>query len=948
MEADVAIEDHWGRVAAPVILVVGLVLYAIERAGANNMGPMEFLEFLRDKVGQVGLPEFGRLFKTRIKELSSAAFARMKMRGVKRVKKNPQIVSRGYQKLEYILKTTKLKPVGVVLSLCCGRGGWEQLIARFPSVIKIISVTFGKTASTPGHEDFVRARYEGWQKIELFNQDVKTFPTIKTDWLLFDGGESRPDGEIEAAKFNELFRFGPLRQIHSQIGGFILKVLTPTHPETMAMMKKIQEVTNRGDLVRVNSSRNSNLEVYLVSTQRVNLESRMNQLLMNMLNNALAGGKPEMYNPEGSLLRDKPPTNITKILKKPNYEKSIKGLDIRNRSELGNDYKQWESLGVYNIGMKGNSSTTTNIFSGHLMHKLDDNLDGYGLWKLTDTTPRGLNEVFRKKVDTCPLENHKYQREFLEVYRGLADYYTYRGFRLKELTWEEVEVECNKMGAPGYADVGIVNIADYLKQPNWRKKVEEARRELLKGTPIEAIFNIIAKREKAKVNINAKAKGSRMIAFQGITMRLLELKLFGNLLKLTKPEMNRFGVGGLGLHDLGMRLEEVWLGCGISDDVAGYDTRVGLFVQSVESEFITMLGGGECHRAMYEVYAHPLILAPIPSPPGTYRSELLQGQGQVMSGRAPTYSQNTQTRIALFLTSLAVVEGVKMENIREWTKNVMLDTRGTKTDVGGVVSGDDATFTTKNKREIFGKLGPLLDEMGFQRKNIVTGQPSEILECIEDVEFCSHQYESITYKDSYNDVILRRRMPTRQVSEIIAKATFRVGAYGGGRSQEAWAATQAVNLLVNYHHLRTVRAFGIALKSLTNENLVLTDAGGFLRPTPWLRKGDILEIINEVLFGKSTKYPVKDFKVREFGHLGYIGRKREPLYDPNCYSMARRRWREQLYDRVKAGISKLRTGGNMEWIEDWHEKRTIRKNNDKATHEFKYRGSKFKESNRWF
>lgn len=160
----------------------------------------------------------------------------------------------------------------------------------------------------------------------------------------------------------------------------------------------------------------------------------------------------------------------------------------------------------------------------------------------------------------------------------------------------------------------------------------------------------MGKREKKAMEF---IKGSRMIAYLPIPTRLLELKVFGKILELTKVKYNRFGVGSLGLHDLGQRLKEIWKGQAVSDDIAGFDTKISKLTLQLELEFLEILGTGPTARKLYEIYAHPMLLIPVPSE--FMRSQLVEGQGQRMSGSNTTYSMNTCTRLAIALLLMVEV-----------------------------------------------------------------------------------------------------------------------------------------------------------------------------------------------------------------------------------------------------------------------------------------------------
>lgn len=174
---------------------------------------------------------------------------------------------------------------------------------------------------------------------------------------------------------------------------------------------------------------------------------------------------------------------------------------------------------------------------------------------------------------------------------------------------------------------------------------------LLENKPIHGIWSTMGKREKKKSP--SGPKGSRMIAYLPIPMRLLELKYLGSVINFTKPQHNPMGVGGVGLHDLGERLSRLWVERGMIDDIAGWDTRVSATMLEMELDFI-----GKCYEGssedrkiienLYKIYKYPHILVPMES--DYTRRELLEGFGQHMSGSVVTYGMNTWQSSSLLHT----------------------------------------------------------------------------------------------------------------------------------------------------------------------------------------------------------------------------------------------------------------------------------------------------------
>ncbi|ALL52904.1 NS5-like protein [Shuangao insect virus 7] len=894
--------------------IVGIILEILDRRGANRESPLEVLLRLSDIFAKPDVTRWGGEYKEALRGLGARAFNAFKNRGVRRVDKDPHVASRGYDKLLEISIAARVKPRGAVLSLCCGRGGWEQLYAASPDVTRITAVTLGKGPGHEGHEDFTDNYFPGREKVCLRFADATSYPITAHDTLLFDGGESHPDFSVEANRFNQLFAGAVMRQITPNTKTFILKILTPTSPETIRMMQAIQTMTGRGSLYRASVSRNSTLELYFVSTAPTNIRNQIRELMQDMARRGIENRKLEARRagPQYLYAREEIQETCVPLLATPDMSDSIAGLG-EPLPEVGRAYNHWESLGVYPMGVSGSKGMKYNKYGMACATRMLSSIDGFDQWKLTDTTPEGFVSVFNTKIDKPPTENHPYEKRLWAVYKGMSSHFQARGFRLRELSYDEIEKQVNNAGAPGYADMmeGVNDIKDYMSRPDWRKKVEKLRQALLSGRPKEAIFNTMGKREKKK----SGGKGSRMIAYMSIGMRLLEMKLFGNLMKLTKPEYMHFGVGGFGLHDLGERLRRVWKGEGSSDDIAGFDTRVSAKTLAFEAAFVQELGGNTGHREMYEVYASPHILIPVPSP--HRRVQLLVGRGQRMSGCQVTYPMNTLTRVALFLVQASLAEGVDENLVQAWVMRVM---RG-KEDIGGAVSGDDAVFTSSKKMKEIINHSDVLEDMGFPRKNMARGVRSPLMHDVREVEFCSHRYEPVTFMDTHTGKIVTKYMPTRDFGEIAAKSLIRTGGDVSDLDALAWISAQGNNLLVNYPHLRSARALGFAFKSVAPPNLVPDNKGGFMRPRPWMQPGDILTVFNDVHFGNSSKYPIPGFEVRAWRNVGYLKPKIETLYDPPSFTRRRSIWRDNLHRDVTKAIYDFGTGGNLIPLDLWRERR---------------------------
>lgn len=897
-------------------IFIGIILFILawilERGSSYGSNREGFFDRVLERWRTSPLNKWHGNYKEELKTLSTTGFKSIKMRGTRPVQHSNLKASRGYDKIMEILMATKMKLEGRVLSLCCGAGGWEQAIAPNPSISRITSVTFGAGPGHQGHKNFTKKIFPGHHKIKLTYADARTYPITAHDVLLFDGGESRNTSEEEARLFKQLFCQSVMRQINSSTKHFILKILIPTDPEMIECMKTIQAITGKGCLMRSSHSRASTLECYFVSMPIMKVEDCVKFCLKEAMERGAADIKLRSvkYGPDYEFYRSDIDTETLPPL---DMSKSEEQCGSKLPAEA-RPYTHWEAKGVYGFGTKGSGGMKYNNLAMNVLRLLIPTLPSFDKWRVTNTTPKCFLDMFRNKIDNPPTENHEYTKHLGEAYEAMADYFLKRGFKYKELSEQEIISNANKQGAPGFQDTNHKNIGDFLGDKNWRKIMKEHETALLNGKPIGGIFNTIAKREKKKMK--AEAIGSRMVAYLPIPMRLLELKAFGCILNLTKKEWNRFGVGGLGLHDLGMRIHENWQkyknpgAC--SSDIASFDTRIGSAIQYMECKFIEKLGGGKLVRRFYQLYSNPWITIPIT---GEHtRSELLAGRGQRMSGTQVTYAMNTMTRIVIMILQAAISKD-RLEDISTFTREMMEGKH-----FSGSISGDDeVTIGEQEDIKKLNKSAWILHAVGFPRKDMSELDEINICYNMEEIDFCSHHYMRVTYFDEDTGITVARWAPTRDMTEIIAKATIRLGS-GDEFSDEAWLSAQGNNLLVNYHHLRTARAAGLAFKAIVNPRVLLTDKGGFLKPTPWMRQGEILDVVNTVLFGKSTQYPVPNFKVRKFQHIGYAKPRDEKIFDPDFHISQRRKWRDTLHMEAERVVNVHQTGGDTSILNEWRMK----------------------------
>ncbi|ALL52916.1 NS5-like protein [Wuhan cricket virus] len=910
------------RVYTGVLCILALIippwLWMEMNSGNHNSGLDAMISRLISKLVTTELPRWAGMISDFSKQLGSQQYDKFKLRGINIAKKTKTLASRqGFAKLQDVLMQSRLHPSGFCLNLAAGAGGWGQLLCGLPTVTLVESFTLGKGPGHEGHEQHRMISYEGREKHVFHYADIKGLPPMKCDWLFFDGGEEKKTPEETRDKFNDLLIRGVLPHVGFHLKGFIIRVLTPTDTYTLQVLEDIQKLTGRGNFVRSTYSRNTTQELYFVSGQIGALKHQAHYLLIDMFKRSLISTKP-------TRIVDLAVRRVREVVGMERFVEPLTPLDMSASIEellrpihvSKREFRHWESLGVYPVGSKGSKATQRNPYAIKVTSRLRDTLTEYEDWKATDTTPEGFMQVFNTKIDTTPIENSPYDEMLFHVYNWKAKHYLKKGIRLKPLSWDEVRELANKQGAAGHTDFGIRNMADFFMNPKWKEECEKVENELLgeDPRPIKAIFNTMGKREKKK---SKGVKGSRMVAYLPIPMRLIELKYLYRCMEMTKMKNNPFAVGGLGLHDLGERIREVWKGAATSSDIAGFDTRIGIRIRELEHHLVQNLMRDESVqsqqivRNLFRVYAYPHLL--IPYPGENVRSELIHGRGQRMSGEFGTYSLNTETRSNLAAIQFLVTMGIdgSSPNLKERIYQLM-DHLYHSGKYGGGVSGDDEFFTSDEKFiEHFRRQSGCLDIMGFPRKDVPPTMHSVMHTAIDEVSFCSHNYTKVSYRDDYNGTTTTRYMPIRDMGEIVAKTTIWLGHSGEGLDALAWLSAQGNNLLVNYAHLRTARQLGLAYKAIPPPNLTIVGTRPGFLPKPWMRDGEILDVINDVLFGESTNYPVPGFRVRKFHHLGYVSMQIEMRFDRNFHHKGRVDFRRGLIKLVNAIIIGENTGGDI-------------------------------------
>lgn len=840
----------------------------------------------------VGLESMGRELKRVISSVDN--FLTFKMLDVEEGDRKIGDVSKGAARMRWLFNNVGMKSTKRIAELGVGRGGWMQALDEY---IEKENYTGYSLWAQQGQEKLFYKTKGG----AYIQSDFRAIRAQPCETLLCDAGENLDLYDDEIRRSIDMLKAvnGWMKYRPEQ---FAIRIPNPFNKEVMAFLDYWKQQLGTGHLVRHPMERNSVLTMYFVHGEG-DMRNEMSKLASLIFERTSRAEDMTVTREPAKKTGIRPYWPETGNL--PEGVESLKMLDMKDTIAAHGDMRApintthfMKEIGWYPSTFKGNTSTHENSTVNGIIHQIKPILRSYGLWKITSTTPEATWKTVLKKVDKAPVENHNHYARMWEAYKAVVDFMKERGSKLRRLRTEEIMAGVNRDGAMGWQEkhLGYSNMGEYIDQPEvWKRNVSTFRDCLLRGKPIKGDYNSIGKKERKQ------GESSRLIWFLCATARILETEIFGHIDTMIKclPQ----SVSGLPLYDYGEALKEVMTEgrAAVCDDVAGWDTRVSHGLLSLEHAAIQrMLEGTDDTnladevRAMYRLYAYPMVKIARPSPSGV-QDVLYQLQGQVASGRRVTYPFNTITNMCLTMSRAAYSQNIPVEAMYAWALKSLR--RGHSNQYGGKVSGDDsAIIMSARNAQLFATKGvDLMNEMGMYRKNMHANEPSRVIYDLEDVEFCSHKFSPVKVAGRV------RWMPLRDTSEILAKANLMM-AFNNDRVKEmAWARAQGLNLIVNYFHIPTVRMVALILLSTTPNNLVLTGMrkGWDLKNKPWIQEGNVMDIINTCLFGESTRYP-SEHRISSMTELGYLPAYKRKKVDCNYRSEVYRHWKGNIPRIVRA------------------------------------------------
>nr|WOE87815.1 polyprotein [Japanese encephalitis virus] len=822
-------------------------------------------------------------------------------------------VSRGSAKLRWLVEKGFVSPIGKVIDLGCGRGGWSY----YAATLKKVQEVKGYTKGGAGHEEPMLMQSYGWNLVSLKSGvDVFYKPSEPSDTLFCDIGESSPSPEVEEQRTLRVLEMTS-DWLHRGPREFCIKVLCPYMPKVIEKMEVLQRRFG-GGLVRLPLSRNSNHEMYWVSGAAGNVVHAVNmtsQVLLGRMDRTVwRGPKYEEDVNLGSGTRavgkGEVHSNQEKIRKR--IQKLREEFATTWHKDPEHPYRTWTYHGSYEVKATGSASSLVNGVV-KLMSKPWDAIANVTTMAMTDTTPFGQQRVFKEKVDTKAPEPPAGVKEVLNETTNWLWAHLSREKRPRLCTKEEFIKKVNSNAALGavFAEQNQWSTArEAVGDPLFWEMVNEERENHLRGECHTCVYNMMGKREK-KPGEFGKAKGSRAIWFMWLGARYLEFEALGFLNEdhWLSRENSGGGVEGSGVQKLGYILRDIAGKQGgkmYADDTAGWDTRITRTDLENEAKVLELLDGEHrmLARAIIELtYRHKVVKVMRPAAGGKTVMDVISREDQRGSGQVVTYALNTFTNIAVQLVRLMEAEGVigpqHLEQLPRKNKiavRTWLFENGEERVTRMAISGDDCVVKPLDDR--FATALHFLNAMSKVRKDIQEWKPSHGWHDWQQVPFCSNHFQEIVMKDGRSIVV-----PCRGQDELIGRARISPGAGWNVKDTACLAKAYAQMWLLLYFHRRDLRFMANAICSAVPVDWVPTGRTSWSIHSKgeWMTTEDMLQVWNRVWI-EENEWMMDKTPITSWTDVPYVG-KREDIW---CGSLIGTRSRATWAENIYAAINQVR------------------------------------------
>nr|WGN99773.1 polyprotein [Xinyang flavivirus] len=870
----------------------------------------------------VGLT-LGEVWKRRLNKLSKTQFYEYRTSGIIEVDRSEarkalrrgetnhgHPVSRGAAKLHWLVERGFVEPSGWVVDLGCGRGGWCQVTAGIQAVTRVEGYTLG----TGGHEKPIVTECYGHNLIAFKDKvDVMKMEPTVCDTVLCDIGESSSNLEIEAGRTMAVLNMFTRWLEKNPRAQFCCKILTPYHPEVLAVLET--EVRNYGGgLIRVPLSRNSSHEMYWVSGVRNKPARAINTLSSMLLARFARTEKTELIEEIwlGTGVRhtvsSAEPDDMAAI--EGRLERLRRAYSCSWREDAQHPYRYWNYHGSYVGAQRGSAASLVNGIVKLLSWPWNTRED-VTCMGMTDTTPFGQQRVFREKVDTKVPEPGPGTRRAMAI---VAEWLWARALTKKTprlCSREEFVRKVHSHAAIGAWDPAMGSwktAAEAVMDPEFWDVVDEEREQHKAGKCSMCVYNMMGKREK-KPSKFGKARGSRAIWYMWLGSRFLEFEALGFLNEdhWMDRETSGAGVEGAGLHSLGYVLRSLdSLGGGefYADDTAGWDTRVSNADLEDEEQILCHMTPE--HRRLAEpimklAYHNKVALVARRANDGVVVTDVITRRDQRGSGQVVTYALNTWTNIKVQLIRMAEADGVLGPDAVARCPERAL--RGWLSDTGEralgrmAVSGDDCVV--KSFGPTFSTALHMLNDMGKVRKDLAEWEPSSGYARWEDVPFCSHHFHEVRLRDGRDLVV-----PCRDQDELIGRARIAPGAGWGMAEVACLAKAYAQMWLLMYPHRRDLRLLALAICSAVPVGWVPSGRTTWSvhATREWMTTDDMLAVWNRVWI-VDNPWMADKTPVTAWSDVPYLPKS----LDLGCGSLIGRTSRASWARSVRDSILKIRS-----------------------------------------
>ncbi|ABI23561.1 polyprotein [Entebbe bat virus] len=863
----------------------------------------------------------GELWKKQLNKMTKKQFESYKKSGIIEVDRTAaqdairrnildgSAVSRGSAKMRWMEERGFVKLAGTVVDLGCGRGGWSYYAASLKAVKKVLAFTLG----TQGHEKPLMRTTYGWNIIRFKDRvDVFTLETIPGDTLLCDIGESSPSIQVEEQRTLKVLMNAKKWLSEGRYENFCIKVLCPYTPLVMEEMARLQRVFG-GGLVRVPLSRNSTHEMYWVSGTRTDVVGAVNNVSRVLMRRMLNKPQPPVIEEDVTLdlgtrlvEHELGPISMDAIKERVDLIKNSHSQSWFQDTE--HPYRTWHYLGSY---ITRGGGTAASMLNGvvKLISMPWDSVSAVACMAMTDTTPFGQQRVFKEKVDTKPTEPNETVRNVMRITNEWIFQQLATGKRPRMCTREEFIKKVRSHAAVGAYVPELEkwsSAADAVNDQEFWDMVDSERALHKKGKCRTCVYNMMGKREK-KPSEFGKAKGSRAIWYMWLGARFLEFEALGFLNEdhWIARRHSRAGVEGIGLQYLGYVLEELEGKKGgkfYADDSAGWDTRITIADLEDEMEIVKYMKPEQrilAEAVMTLAYRHKVVKVERPIPGGRTAMDIIYRQEHRGSGQVVTYAFNTITNMKVQLIRMAESEEVLPHPDEKWTEE-RADTLRCWLRENGIdrlermaVSGDDCVVKPIDDR--FATSLHYLNRMAKIRKDIGEWKPSQPLQNMDEVPFCSHHFHKLRLRDGRAIIV-----PCRDQDELIGRARISPG--NGWMVRETGPLSKAYANMwkLFYFHRRDLRLMANAISSAVPVDWVPTGrtTWSLHGKGEWMTSEDMLEVWNRVWIHDNPhmqeKKPLEDWK-----EIPYLNKSQDVRCGSHIGCSQRKSWADALPSTVE-------------------------------------------------